>query len=225
MLWWTGCVGCGPTCGGQRRCSEPERAGGEQAGALGLRSFDGGGCRKEGSRGNEQDRRRPVSAKLEAALLVDRAKPKTPAVESEVSVDRDRTLSRSCLVQKSKNFVYRARTTPLRFAVLSRLGVGKLAGPVCVLSGGVRRFSTTRWRSVPRQLPRRVFPRLPTNQIQATTVHIAWSIDWALCNDLHSPTIAEGEVNRVSKNSLGFNFHHGQTRTAQRVSEDVTVFL
>src|ERR1022692_1527557 len=143
MLWWTGCVGCGPTCGGQRRCSEPERAGGEQAGALGLRSFDGGGCRKEGSRGNEQDRRRPVSAKLEAALLVDRAKPKTPAVESEVSVDRDRTLSRSCLVQKSKNFVYRARTTPLRFAVLSRLGVGKLAGPVCVLSGGVRRFSTT----------------------------------------------------------------------------------
>src|SRR5450759_4380555 len=43
MLWWTGCIGCGPTCGGRRRRSEPERAGGEQAGALGLACFDGGG--------------------------------------------------------------------------------------------------------------------------------------------------------------------------------------
>jgi hypothetical protein len=49
---------------------------------------------------------------------VDRAKPKTPAVESEVSVDRDKTLSYSCLVSKSKNFVSRARTTPLRSVVL-----------------------------------------------------------------------------------------------------------
>src|ERR1017187_5489592 len=43
MLWWTGCSGCGPTCGGPRRRSEPERAGGERAGALGLACFDGGG--------------------------------------------------------------------------------------------------------------------------------------------------------------------------------------
>src|ERR1019366_7387530 len=43
MLWWTGCIGCGPTCGGPRRRSEPERAGGERAGALGLACFDGGG--------------------------------------------------------------------------------------------------------------------------------------------------------------------------------------
>ena len=43
MFWWTGCVGCGPICGGRRRRSEPERAGGEQAGALGLACFDGGG--------------------------------------------------------------------------------------------------------------------------------------------------------------------------------------
>src|ERR1017187_3689810 len=40
----------------------------------------------------------------------------------DVSVlDRDRTLSRSCPTQKSKNFVSRARTTSLRFVVLSRL--------------------------------------------------------------------------------------------------------
>src|ERR1035437_297887 len=33
MFWWTGCIGCGPTCGGRRGRSEPERAGGEQADA------------------------------------------------------------------------------------------------------------------------------------------------------------------------------------------------
>ena len=33
MFWRTGCIGCGPTCGGRRRRSEPERAGGEQADA------------------------------------------------------------------------------------------------------------------------------------------------------------------------------------------------
>src|ERR1035437_9454946 len=33
MPWRTGCVGCGPACGGRGRHSEPERAGGEQADA------------------------------------------------------------------------------------------------------------------------------------------------------------------------------------------------
>ena len=74
---------------------------------------------------------------------MDRAKPKTPAMESEVSVTATGQLSCLCPTQKSKNFVSRARTTPLRFVVLSRPGVGKLAGPVCVLPGGVHRFSTT----------------------------------------------------------------------------------
>ncbi len=36
MFWRTGCIGFGPTCGGRRGRSEPERAGGEQAGTLGL---------------------------------------------------------------------------------------------------------------------------------------------------------------------------------------------
>src|ERR1039458_335240 len=34
--------------------SEPERAGGEQAGAVGLRSFDGGACWQDGGRGDDQ---------------------------------------------------------------------------------------------------------------------------------------------------------------------------
>src|ERR1039458_340913 len=37
--------------------------------------------------------------------------------------DHDRTLSRSCPTQKSKNFVSRARATPLRCVALSRLGL------------------------------------------------------------------------------------------------------
>ena len=45
--------------------------------------------------------------------------PKTEAVEAPVAGDRDKTLSRFCQVQKSKNFVSRARNTPLRSVFLS----------------------------------------------------------------------------------------------------------
>src|ERR1017187_1143059 len=44
--------------------------------------------------------------------------------------DRDKTLSCSCLAQKRKNFVSRARTTSLRSVVLSRLGPQEFVGPV-----------------------------------------------------------------------------------------------
>src|ERR1022692_4949240 len=44
--------------------------------------------------------------------------------------DRDKTLSCSCLVSKRKNFVSRARTTPLRSVILPASGSQRFAGPV-----------------------------------------------------------------------------------------------
>src|SRR5664279_5112155 len=101
MFWRTGCVGCGRTCGGRQRRSEPERAGGERAGALGLRCFDGGACWKDGGRGGDQDR--------EGGTAVGPGEAKDTGCEGRGAGDRDRTLSCSCPVQKSKNFVSRAQ--------------------------------------------------------------------------------------------------------------------
>src|ERR1035437_2307481 len=53
MLWRTRCVGCGPTCGGRRRRSEPERAGGERGRCKGC-SLDGRACWKGGGRGSRR---------------------------------------------------------------------------------------------------------------------------------------------------------------------------
>src|ERR1019366_4626642 len=72
MFWWTGCVGCGPTCGGRRRRSEPERAGGEQAGALGLHWF-GGARWQDGGRGSRRCGR--GLGRWVAAPLVVRSRP------------------------------------------------------------------------------------------------------------------------------------------------------
>jgi hypothetical protein len=49
---------------------------------------------------------------------------------------RDRTLSCSCPAAKSKNFVSRARTTPLRSVVLPASGSSKVAGQFRVGAGG-----------------------------------------------------------------------------------------
>ena len=130
MFWRTGCIGCGPTCGGRRRRSEPERAGGEQAGALGLLPRRRGWLERPRSRWRPgPPRPGPVPAKLEAALPVDRAKPKTPGVERAVPV----TTTGHCPVPVLPR---RAKTSfpgrgPLRYAPWSfPPGVGKLAGPV-----------------------------------------------------------------------------------------------
>src|ERR1019366_8055130 len=60
----------------------------------------------------------PVS-RADAWLKSSESDPKTEAVEAWWPVDHDKTASCSCLVQKSKNFVSRARNTPLRSVFLS----------------------------------------------------------------------------------------------------------
>ena len=69
-------------------------------------------------------------ARLEAALPLGWAQPKTPAVKSEVPVTTTGHLSCSCPAAKSKNFVSRARTTALRSVVLPAWDLEELAGPV-----------------------------------------------------------------------------------------------
>ena len=104
-------------------------AGGERAGALGLACFDGGACWKGCGRGDDQERgcrSRPSWRRRWCWPGED----KDTGCGERGAGDRDKTLSRPCLVSKRKNFVFRARTTSLRSVVLSRLGLGKLAGPV-----------------------------------------------------------------------------------------------
>src|ERR1035441_8131612 len=78
MFWRTGCIGCGRICGGRRRRSKRERAGGEQAVRSDCAASAAELAGATVSQGNEQDSQ-------------DRSCPgwrrtKTPAVENEVSV-------------------------------------------------------------------------------------------------------------------------------------------
>ena len=58
-------------------------------------------------------------SRADAWLKSSESDSKTEAVEAWWPVDHDKTASCSCLVQKSKNFVSRARNTPLRSVFLS----------------------------------------------------------------------------------------------------------
>ena len=82
MFWRTGCVGCGPICGGRRGRSEPEASPGGEVGG-GART----GVLRRWSLSERRQWRpeppRPVPARLKGGTAVG-AKPKPPAVESEM---------------------------------------------------------------------------------------------------------------------------------------------
>ena len=122
--WWTGCIGCERICGGRRRRSGPGRAGGERAGALGLRlsTAEAAGKTAVGVMARTANPK-PGTGQVGGGTVVWAGRSETPAVESEVSVTATGQLSCSCPIQKSKNFVFRARTTSLRSVVLpARVG-------------------------------------------------------------------------------------------------------
>src|ERR1035437_2619262 len=124
MFWRTGCIAYEPTCGGERRLSEPEAS-------------------PEANRQARSDWRASTVEPVGKAAVATRAAeassgqvgggtrrwpgatPKTRAVGERGAGDRNKTLSRSCPAQKSKNFV---STGADHFAALrgpSRLGVPK----------------------------------------------------------------------------------------------------
>ena len=72
--------------------------------------------------GARESRPAPVS-RPGSRLKSSKSDPKTEAVKAWWPVERDKTLSRSCLVQKSKNFVSKARNTLLRSVFLSAWGL------------------------------------------------------------------------------------------------------
>src|ERR1019366_4282098 len=102
MFWWTVCVGYARTCGGERKCWQ----------------FDGRGRSGGARRENGGRRTTPALAGRWAVLPVGRAKRPSPVVPAK-GKDRDGTLSCLCLTRKRKNFVSRARATPLRSVSLS----------------------------------------------------------------------------------------------------------
>ena len=124
MFWRTECIAYEPTCGGERRRSEPEAS-------------------PEANRQARSDWRASTVEPVGKAAVATRAAeassgqvgggtrrwpgatPKTRAVGERGAGDRNKTLSRSCPAQKSKNFV---STGADHFAALrgpSRLGVPK----------------------------------------------------------------------------------------------------
>src|SRR5664280_2863097 len=115
MFWRTGCVGCERICGGRRRRSEPEAS--REANGQGRSDW-------RASTAVEVTTKTALAglARLEAALPLDWAKPKTRDDDERAAGDRNNTLSCSCLVSKRKNFVSRARTTLLRSVVFLVLG-------------------------------------------------------------------------------------------------------
>src|ERR1039458_6678444 len=88
MFWRTGCVFSERICGARQRHSEPEAS--PEGKGQGRSDWRASTAEPAGRTAVEVATRtakpRPVQAKLEAALPVDRAKPKTPGVERAVPV-------------------------------------------------------------------------------------------------------------------------------------------
>jgi hypothetical protein len=102
------------------------------------------------------------------------AKPKTPAVESGGDGGPDRTLSRSCLVSKRKNFVSRAQG-PLRCAPCPfPPGVSEVSWPSFLPASASPHALVERLRSVPlTQLPDK-----PTYRAQCTSCDRRGRLRW-----------------------------------------------
>src|ERR1019366_3147222 len=86
MFWRTGCIGCGPTCGGRRGHSEPEAS--PQANRQERSDWRAPTVDVAGKTGVEATTRsaKAGTARVGGGAGAGRAKTKTPAVESEVPV-------------------------------------------------------------------------------------------------------------------------------------------
>src|ERR1019366_1689071 len=121
MFWRTGCIGCGPTCGGRRGHSEPEAS--PQANRQERSDWRVPTVELAGKTAVEATTRTAKAGTGEVGGGADAGwtKTKTPAVESGVP------RTGHCLVppRSAKTSFPGARTTPLRSVVLSAWGPKK----------------------------------------------------------------------------------------------------
>jgi hypothetical protein len=126
MFWRTGCVGCGPICGGRRGRSEPEASPGGEVGG-GART----GVLRRWSLSERRQWRpeppRPVPAKLEAAPGAGRGRrQKHGQWESAVPVTATRHCPVPVLPRRAKTSFPGREAAPLRFAAPFRPGVPRV---------------------------------------------------------------------------------------------------